>query len=251
MGVFHYAKNMILAANAWMLRDRGPKILFYHDVVGERAYSYMSTPFELFSSHMSALSEAGIRITEGIPVGENEVMVCFDDGLRGIWDRREYFFSRNMHPTVSLAVDLVGQSDYLTWKEIGELRQAGFHFVSHTWTHRSLTECREDELEHELADSRLELSDRLGGEIKEVCFPRGRFSLKILKSTVAAGYTVGFTSIPGNADTDVMPMRERGMRLLARNLVQSYDVRAFRHVLMGGMNPLCRHYLQLQFEQER
>ena len=232
MGVFHYAKNMILAANAWMLRDRGPKILFYHDVVGERAYSYMSTPFELFSSHMSALSEAGIRITEGIPVGENEVMVCFDDGLRGIWDRREYFFSRNMHPTVSLAVDLVGQSDYLTWKEIGELRQAGFHFVSHTWTHRSLTECREDELEHELADSRLELSDRLGGEIK-------------------AGYTVGFTSIPGNADTDVMPMRERGMRLLARNLVQSYDVRAFRHVLMGGMNPLCRHYLQLQFEQER
>ena len=251
MGVFHNAKNMILAANACLLRDRGPKILFYHDVVGERAYSYMSTPFELFSAHVDALSKMGIRITDGIPADSNEVMICFDDGLRGIWDRRDYFFSRNMHPTVSLAVDLVGQPDYLTWKEIGELQQAGFRFVSHTWTHRSLTECKDAELENELSGSRQELSERLGRKVTEVCFPRGRFSLTILESAVAAGYTVGFTSVPGNADRDVMPGHGCGMRLLARNLVQSYDVDAFRHVLMGGMNPLRRHYLRLQFERGR
>jgi len=248
MGFSRYVKNLVLAGNAWLVRDNGPKIIFYHDVVGERAYSYMSTPFKLFSAHMMALSEMGIRITEEIPVKEKEVMVCFDDGLRGIWDRRDYFFSHNLHPTVSLAVALVGSPNYLAWKEIRELKEAGFRFVSHTWSHRSLTDCSDDELEHELRDSRSELSEQLGREINEVCFPRGRFSVKILESSIAAGYKVGYTSIPGNVGSNVIQVPARGIQLLARNLVQDFGVGAFRHVLRGGMNPLRNRYLHLQFE---
>ena len=229
------------------------QVMYYHDV--GLSYTAMGTPFEVFRLHVDYTTSHGYCLFSDVEAlksdGRRGVVVCFDDGYRGIWDYRKFFIEKQLFPTVFLAVDLIGRPDYLGWDEILELQRNGFRFQSHTWSHRSLTDVPYEELAHELRDSRNYLAERLGRDVSQLCFPRGLFSARVLEACAKAEYEQLFTSVPGLAgcplhvDGDVPDSVE----LIPRVLAQSADVSEYRSLLRGAMSFFAGHYVARHFRR--
>ena len=241
-------KQWLLQILSVICRNDGAKVIYYHDVGA--SYTKMGTPLALFKSHIESVHKNGFTFVSKLQelTGPKQLLLCFDDGFRGVWDAREYFFKENLKPTIFIAVDLVGQSGFLTWDEIAELQRHGFQFESHTWRHRSLTECQDSEFEHELLDSRKYISEKLNHEVTSLCFPRGLFSSHILAACAAAGYDNLFTCIPGVVRDFHLPCDVRGMNLVPRNLVQSASSAEFKSVIQGGASVFKAHYFRRHFK---
>lgn len=227
---------MAFRTAAMFCRDQGPKILYYHDVHDSRQYYSHGTPLMLFKQHIAVLRNSGWIIVPCNPARKKECMLTFDDGFRGIWDCRSYFYEHGLRPTVFIAIDYVGKEGYLSWEEILELQEHGFNFECHTWTHRRLTEVPRTELCHELEDSKEYLSNKLCKPVTQLCFPQGRFNEKICKMAQDCGYSNYYSCIYGNADKMIMP------NLLCRNLVQEVGTETFNAILNGGACPFWRRY---------
>ncbi len=229
-------RKTLLKVLALLYRDDGPKVVYYHDV--GKVYTDMGTPFELFKSHVESARGMGFSFVSKLEDlnAPKKLLMCFDDGFRGLWNEREYFIREGIRPVVFIAVDLVGKSGYMTWGEIRELQRYGFVFQAHTWSHRPLTDVPENEWKHELVDAREIIEHELVHDTNLVCFPCGMHSQKIIAAAKAAGYVKLFASYPGPfcADELVVP----------RNLVQNLSVDEFKYVLHGALAPLKRRYMR-------
>ncbi len=229
-------KHYTLWALSLFFRDDGPKVVYYHDV--GTVYTDMGTPLELLKAHVLCARQMGFSFVSKLKdlAAPKKLLMCFDDGFRGLWDEREYFFQEGVCPTVFIAVDMVGQKGYLTWDEIRELQSHGFVFQSHTWSHRPLTDVPDEELPHELADARVAIGRELGNSPDMLCFPCGMHSQKVVNAAKKAGYKKLFASYPGCVDLDdaVVP----------RNLVQNMSVADFKNVLHGALCPLKTRYMR-------
>ncbi len=229
-------KHLVMKAFSVLFRNDGPKVVYYHDV--GQSYTEMGTPLERIKAHVACARKLGFSFVsklEDLTVPK-KLLMCFDDGFRGLWDEREYFFREGICPTVFIAVDLVGRTGYLTWDEIRELQRYGFVFQSHTWSHRPLTDVPDEELPHELADARMAIGHELGHDPDMLCFPCGMYSQKVVEVAKAAGYRKLYASYPGcvNLDDVVVP----------RNLVQDLTAADFAHVLHGALCPLKNRYMR-------
>lgn len=241
------SRRLALALAALLQRDRHGKVLFYHDIYSSRRYTDMGTPLSRFMGQMRAAERAGFKLVSQAPEGMNEIQICLDDGFRGIYDSAEWFEAKGIYPTIFIAPELVGRAGFLTWAEIRALKSRGFSFQSHTWSHRSLTEISDSELNHELNDSMVFISDKLGCPVTDVCFPRGRFSDHVVAAALQAGYVNLFTSVPG-AYCDILPLTCSGVEALkTRNLVQFLSPRETVSVLKGGLRLFQRRYLDMQY----
>jgi peptidoglycan/xylan/chitin deacetylase (PgdA/CDA1 family) len=169
-------------------------------------------------------------------------MICFDDGFQGIWDTRNFFIANNIYPTVFIAVELIGTNGYLGKEDILSLQSLGFNFQSHAWSHTDLTKFSEHQLKHELNDSQEYLSDFLGKEVNEICFPQGHYSEKVYKASIDAGYKKLYTCIPGNYHDNI------GKNLLTRNLVQFSSPSELKSILNGGLKVMRRRYTKLHYK---
>lgn len=242
-------KSLFLRFWALVRPNDDGKVIFYHDV-GVK-YSRMGTPVEMFKAHVVAARANGYRYVKKVEElqgkqGRKKLLVCFDDGFRGVWDEREYFKAEGLCPTVFVAVGLVGTLGHLTWDEILELQaDYGFVFESHTWSHQTLSgeylresakEKRTDEwFRRELLDSRNVLSDRLGKDVVELCLPDGQFTDDVVARCRKAGYRRLYASYPGsNYDGYLVP----------RHLVQSANTKDFISILRGALIPLKNFYLK-------
>ena len=237
-------RPVVLSIASWFTRCNSGLMLFYHDIYKGIKYTDMGTSLSVFKEHVDTIRSKGCRFVPWAPTRIGEVKLCFDDGFRGIWDCRDFFCSEGIRPTVFIAPGLVGKSGYLTWSEIKELCNLGFCFQSHTWSHRPLPEVGENELRHELLDSRLEIEERLGATVTGLCFPRGLFSRRIIDASIAAGYTELYSSIPGDLNdlSRIMP-QETKAKLYTRHLVQFFSAKEVGCVIRGAMKPFARHYL--------
>lgn len=176
-------------------RNRDSKVVYYHDV--SRKYTDMGTNFKLLKKHIDVIRLSGFEIVPSIEKLKGQVMICFDDGWSGIYDYKDFFVTQNIVPTIFIAVDLIGKDGYLTKEQIKELEVLGFRFECHTWSHKSLTLFSDELLEHELKDSKEELEQVFGHPFTAICYPQGRFSLRIYDLCKKYGYERQFSSIHG------------------------------------------------------
>jgi peptidoglycan/xylan/chitin deacetylase (PgdA/CDA1 family) len=79
----------------------------------------------------------------------------------------------------------------LTWDALGQLAQDGWEIGSHTRTHPHLTSLDAATLSTELAESRAEVSERLGSTCRSVAYPFGDVDDRVAEAARVAGYTVG------------------------------------------------------------
>ena len=260
-------KRFAFCLSALIFRDKSPKVIYYHDI--GVTHTKMGTPFELFKHHVGAAKASGYEYVSWNDFGKGtddckkEILLCFDDGFRGVYDFREYFCSEGIRPLVFVAVGLVGTPGHLTWAEMAELQELGFSFQSHTWSHQTLAgpgiealsgqiiERTDVWFEHELRDSKAVLERELGNKVMALCFPAGRFSEDALQRCHDVAYTELYTSIPGALRVLDQVVGIDGCRLIPRHLCQDLTVGEFLNVLKGGLKPFMRYYLKRHFEKEK
>lgn len=218
-------KALLVFLTGAILRDTRGKVLYYHDI--SRKYTSMGTALGLFQSHVEILQTKGYKITNSIPTKPKEVMICFDDGWSGIWDYRDYLVKNQIFPTVFIIVDFIGKDGHLSLSQILELQQLGFRFEGHTYGHVSLTTVTGGVLHHELIESRIVLSGLLNKEVKEICFPRGKYSDSLVELALSNGYNKVYICTPGSC--------EARDTIIRRNLVQGCGLMEFLGVLNGGL----------------
>ena len=229
-------KTLILLFRAFYVRDYRPKVVFYHDI--GKKWTSMGTDETVFWKHIAYLREDDV--------------ICFDDGFRGIWDKREKLaelINRKNKIIVFLAVGLIGKYGYLTWDEISELQdEYCIDFQCHTWSHQTLAGAYNEEVpepmggrtenwfRHELIDSKFEIEQRLGKTVTSLCLPVGHFSKDVIRRCKEAGYKKVYASYPGNITEDYIQ---------PRCLVQDLSVTAFRAILNGGMMAFEKRYRRM------
>lgn len=220
----YFFKYIIYLLSFYFSSNRKSKIIYYHDIT--KKYTDMGTDFNLFRKHIKIIREEGYSIVPEINNDVNQIMICFDDGWAGIYDTKNFFLKNNIQPTVFLAVDLIGKDGYLSLSQIIELRELGFHFESHAWSHFNLSTFSVQGLKRELFDSKIELSRLLNQEISSLCFPQGYFSKMVIKLSTEYGYNKLYSSIPG-AYSDLIDSHN----VICRNLVQFVSPRLFKLII--------------------
>lgn len=244
MSALKIIKLALLSIGAVFASRKRSKILYYHDICSIRFYEspdtdvIMGTPIELFKKHIEIIKKRGYKIVQEISNDNLEVAIMFDDGYRGIWDNRDYFYENNIYPTVFLAVDLIGKPSFLNIEEILELQNHGFKFECHSWSHKSLAHLSHDEVKKELGDSKEYLTKILKKEVSEICLPLGYYSKTLLSELKNYGYKKVYSSIPGNYGEKISGVME------TRNLCQFASTLEFKLILAGGGKILRRRYIK-------
>lgn len=223
-------------------RNHNSKVIYYHDV--NRKYTDMGTEKEVILKHMKLVRNWGYEIVDSITSKQSQIMICFDDGWAGIYESKDIFIENQVFPTVFIAVDLIGKPGYLTVEQIRELHSLGFHFEGHAWSHRDLTSFDDKGLEHEIIDSKEELSQLLGYEIDSICFPQGRFSNKVVACCQKAGYSRIYSSIAGS----YYDMLEK-KGIICRNLVQSVSDREFKYILFSTSPVIVNRAIRIHYQK--
>lgn len=239
-------KKGLMKTSAIIFRNKGSKILYYHDVFKTNNFKaldaevYMGTEYDAFKKHIDAIKEEGFEIVKDISQPNGQVAIMFDDGFRGIWECRQYFYDENIYPTIFLPVEYIGKTGLgmLSLEEILELQKNGFKFECHGWSHRPLTDVNKDHLKKELVESRSFLSNLLGKEVTEICMPLGYFNDELIKEIKQAGYNKIYSCIPGNYN-------EAPFGLIGRNLCQNVSPSELRLILKGGNEILKKRYQKL------
>lgn len=190
------AKQFLFFTSYLFQKSKDSKVVYYHDV-GTK-YTYMGTDFGIMRKHLEIIRQSGYAIVPSIEKRKGQMMICFDDGWAGIYDHKDFFIEEGIRPTIFVAVDLIDKEGYLTHEQIRELQKLGFLFECHTWSHQDLTSFSDDELIHELKDSKEKLDSILNKKITDICYPKGRFSNAIFKFCIQCGYRLQYSSIPGN-----------------------------------------------------
>lgn len=99
------------------------------------------------------------------------------------------------------------RSGAMTWDQVREMADAGIEFGSHTCSHPILANLTDDELEHELVDSRKSIERELGRPVDVLSYPVGgatAFDNRVRKAVAAAGYRLGVAYLPGMNPLDAL-----------------------------------------------
>lgn len=143
------------------------------------------------------------------PIDGRYFHLSFDDGFRNVLENAAPILSaRNIPALMLLPSALVGTYwgpiEMLDWDGVRELRGAGFTIGSHSRTHPRLADLAPAELRGEIADSKAEIEDRIGGSCRYFSWPfGGRDDLgeRAEAVLIESGYEASFGAYRGSLPT--------------------------------------------------
>lgn len=215
-----------------------PGVLAYHKVT---RFEFGGTwvPPSRFASQIDYLINAGftfidedtfLETVEGKRSGSyREVLLTFDDGYEELLCHAiPVLEKKNVPALIFIVSSFVGRENrwelglpgrrfmHMDWSEIIDLARRGFSFGSHTSTHRDLTRLGPGDVRRELVDSKTELEDRIGCEIKSLSYPFGRTNEHVATEASRAGYRTAFSMYPRrrNSAIDRLALRREGVYLI-------------------------------------
>lgn len=125
----------------------------------------------------------------------NKIYITFDDGLIGNYEYAFGILERFKCPaTFFIKVDAVGQSRFMTWEHLRELRRHGHLIQSHTMSHPMLETCTDKKIYEELKRSKKTIEDKIGDNVNCISLPYGSYRTRVLTIAKEIGYNAIFTS---------------------------------------------------------
>lgn len=242
-------KLFLLWISSLLHRNRKSKILFYHDIYKTTNYKaldadvHMGTHIELFKRHVDIIRKEGFEIVQQITKPEGQVAIMLDDGFRGVYEVRDFFYENNIFPTIFLPAGHIGEDCLLSKDEILNLQDNGFKFECHSWSHFDLTTFSDEELRRELGESKNILRTLLGKDVDEICLPLGYFSNHLIEQLRLYGYKEVYSSIPGNYMEPVYG----GLR--TRILCQFSSPIEVKYMLRGGCEMINKRYKKMHYKE--
>jgi peptidoglycan/xylan/chitin deacetylase (PgdA/CDA1 family) len=167
-------------------------VLAYHEIMPESNYAYCVTA-SAFADHLrlfEALAKSGDQ--------KALVQVTFDDGEQSqLHNALALLTKHGISARYFVTPGLIGTAaKFLGWDELKTLQNAGHSIQSHGWSHKFLTFCSDNELDHELRASKQLLEEKLGTAVEEISVPGGRWNWRVIDACAAAGYKRVYVSDP-------------------------------------------------------
>lgn len=213
-------------------------IFTYHEILPEDSTYLYRVNSSAFENHLSFISSVRRDSLTGIVP-----QITFDDGHRSNYENAFPILERfGLKATFFVLAGRVGtDAKYISWGRAREMDLAGHRVASHGWSHRMLTQCSLSELEHEIAQSKREIEDRLGVEVDSISAPGGRWDERVVDACGRAGYKHLFHSNPWAPD-----IHRRAVCLQGRHMVTGRMSSQHLQKLMqvGGVT---RQYLRAKY----
>ena len=220
----------------WRVRSQGRldasglRILFYHRIsddddplaVSPRRFRQQMELLAAEGFEVVGLSEAVGRLEAG-ELASRTVALNFDDGFRDVGENALPVLEwLGFRATVFVPTGVIDgtasfpwysqQPALFDWEEIIELDQMGtLRFEAHSVSHPNLLLLTTAESRHEIADSKLDLEDRLGRTVEAFCYPAGLFGERERRFVAETGYRLAVSCEPGVnvPGTDRFSLRRR------------------------------------------
>ena len=84
----------------------------------------------------------------------------------------------------------------LSWEEIREMSENGIDFGAHTVSHPRLTKIPLEKAREEIEESKREIEEKLGKEVKCFAYPYGDYNEEIIELVKTAGFACAVTTHP-------------------------------------------------------
>ena len=199
----------VFALNVFLNSIYRLPILMYHSFnnTSTKDYKVVVSP-EVFEAQIAYLCKAGydvISLDKAVWYMEQEkrpprktVAITIDDGYTNNYTAAYPILKKyNIPVTIFVIVDLIGKEGYMDWGQLKEMSDSGLVDIeSHTMSHPWLQYVDDDRLKHELVDSKKTLEEKLGKDIKFVCYPMGGYDERVKSAAKEAGYEAAFATKP-------------------------------------------------------
>ncbi len=249
------------------MRSEKLPILTYHSL--DESRSVISTSPSMFKNQMGflwkngyqtlSISELRALLHKGTSIPPKKLVITFDDGYKSTYIHafpilKTYGFSgtiflvnkycgkMNDWPSNSASIE---HTPLLSWSEIKEMNNYGFEVGAHTLNHPDLTRITTKQAEKEIVESKLDIEDHVGAEVKVFAYPYGKYDRKT-KGIVQREFGCACSTRLGKVQADCDPY------LLKR--IDMYYVTRFRFFralssrpmdLYLGMRQVFRHLREL------
>ena len=188
-------------------RSYFPPVLMYHDVK-MFALNKFDVTIKDFVAQLKWLQKNNYQtlsmdefveiLESGKKFPRNAILITFDDGYQeaGMLAARE-LRDRGMKATFFVNPNLIGNKKletkgypYLTAEEVKALAATGlFSIESHTMSHpEHLTRLTDEELEHELVESKARGEELSGRAVRLFSYPCGDYDQRVIDAAIDAGY---------------------------------------------------------------
>ena len=182
-------------------RPHIPPVLMYHRIDPE-VHTELSVTPENFARQVNILKELGYTFLFedewGVITGKN-ILLTFDDGYICNYKyaypvMREEGIKATINVIANRLIDTADDKCFSV-DELKEMYQSGLiSFEAHTVTHKKLTECREDELEYELAAVKDMIENETGIIMSTIVYPQNAVNETVYKAACNF-YKRGFSCI--------------------------------------------------------
>jgi peptidoglycan/xylan/chitin deacetylase (PgdA/CDA1 family) len=186
-------------------------VLMYHSIDNQDKETKLSVSPESFARQMEFLHKhhynvvgldkvvAYMQKKEKVP--PRTVAITFDDGLYNNYQNAYPVLKKYGIPaTVFVIIKKIGQTGYLSWKEIKEMSDSGIMTIgSHTVSHLWLPAMGTKQLTEELRASKEALEKGTGKEVRVMCYPIGAHNERVERFTKEAGYACAVATNPGHS----------------------------------------------------
>ena len=227
-------------------------ILCYHNFNPVKPGSMNLTPKTL-EEHLTWLKANGFTV---IPLQEaveylqgsrtslppKAVVISADDGWQSVYTYL-YPIIKKFNVPVTLFIypqTISSGKNAMTWEELKELQQTGlFDVQGHTFSHPNYKQEKKHRspeqfdkfMQHELADSKKILEEKMGHPIRFLAWPFGIYTPELEAVAARAGYEMAFTIDARSANRNYRPMAQPRFMI-----IQSQSMKAFATIVNGALS---------------
>ncbi len=190
-------------------------VIMYHRF-GEDAYPSTNIRLDQFEAHLTELAKSRYTILpipeivdrqkKGKSLPDRTVALAIDDAFMSVyreaWPRLK---AARLPFTLFVATEPVsrGQSGYMNWDQIRELKKAGVTIGSQTHSHLHMASSSAERNRGDLEESNSHFRTELGEAPTIIAYPYGEYSLAVREVAKEAGFTAGFGQHSGVLFTGV------------------------------------------------
>jgi peptidoglycan/xylan/chitin deacetylase (PgdA/CDA1 family) len=181
--------------------------LLFHSIVSKPGLNLSQCSVKTFKNFLKILREQNyetVIISKAATKELNQspqhkkILITFDDGLDTVSNYATQFLDEyDFKSTVFCVSGFIGKSS--TWDvykesthmgavDIRKISDSGHEIGSHTQTHANLPYLNQNDLVRELRDSKKNLEDIIGKEVKSISFPHGCWNKRVWETALELGY---------------------------------------------------------------
>lgn len=123
------------------------------------------------------------------------VVLTFDDGFENNYLYAMPLLKRyGFVGTFYIIPGMIGQNEYMSWREAQEMVSGGMEIGSHTMSHPDLAKASASAREWQLVESKRVLQEKLGVSIRSLSYPSGAYNQDVVAAAKKAGYVIAVTT---------------------------------------------------------